>query len=80
MDAAGEGDDTLAITLSEAMAYLQAPASSVVRAVGGNSLDTHGSLRWETIAGWPVRGEVNFVCHRSSVPLPTEAAPAYLAA
>eukprot|EP00969_Alexandrium_andersonii_P293395 12968050-Alexandrium_andersonii.AAC.1 len=42
MDAAGEGDDTLAIALSAAMAYLQVSASSVARAVGGNSLDASG--------------------------------------
>eukprot|EP00969_Alexandrium_andersonii_P027346 1192659-Alexandrium_andersonii.AAC.1 len=61
------------------MAYLQVPAVSVVRAIGGNALDTSGNLQWETVVGWPVRGEVNFIRHRDSVPLPVEAAPAYLA-
>eukprot|EP00969_Alexandrium_andersonii_P014789 646412-Alexandrium_andersonii.AAC.1 len=61
------------------MAYLQVSATQVVRAIGGNALDTSGDLRWETVVGWPARGEVCFVCHRNAVPLPRESAPAYLA-
>eukprot|EP00969_Alexandrium_andersonii_P144513 6390607-Alexandrium_andersonii.AAC.1 len=43
----GTTDDTNAVTLAEAMAYLQVPAVSVLRAVGGNLLDTSDHLRWK---------------------------------